>query len=317
MFTTNSRSSEAAGLLLILFYVAVSSTKDITLESLLHVSNPADYLLFIFGFSTIIYGVMHLVSSHKEYRFRYNPIGFKYIIALNVATLGNWFGLYYALKYLSAPAVSILYAGAIPLATVVANSLVRRDVKTKPLNLVSACLLSLISTYWLLSTTTSEHLTPTLAGLFFLLLSACTIASTTVFSKKLSELLVPTTKIMANRFYFLLIAAFLISSPVNELGVLINDHFFIILFVAVGGTVISLWALQKGIERTDPIIVNIIISSGPVITLAIYPIFSGMINLSLNTYICALSITGISVINAFYQSRIKEERQHDKLAAKK
>ncbi|OCX24817.1 hypothetical protein BBI10_04150 [Pseudomonas graminis] len=108
---------------------------------------------------------------------------------------------------------------------------------------------------------------------------------------------------MAHRFYILLLVALALASPISSIIRVLFDNILVVLFVAVGGTVVSLWALQKGIEKTDPMTTNLIISAGPVITLAMYPILSGGSSLSISTYFAAAAVTLISMTNAFYKAR--------------
>ncbi|CRM80578.1 hypothetical protein [Pseudomonas sp. 25 R 14] len=295
-------NGESLGLLLVLSYVILSSTKDIILERLLSISNPADYLVIVFGIAVVIYWLVGKVASDaKSARFSSRVI-LPEMLALNVVTLGNWFGLYYSLKYLSAPAVSVLYAGVIPVATLIINGVIR-NIAAPRREIVCAVGLFLTSSYWFLESLSVVIYQHTVLGLTFLVGSACTIASTTVLSKKLSELQVPTAVVMAHRFYLLLIVAFILASPLSSIMRVLFDNVFIVLFVAVGGTVVSLWALQKGIEKTDPMTTNLVISAGPVITLAMYPILSGGGNLSISTYFAAAAVTLISMTSAFYKTR--------------
>ncbi len=293
---------ESLGLLLVLSYVILSSTKDIILERLLSISNPADYLVIVFGIASGIYWLVGKATPCAIPRQFSKRAVLPTLLALNVVTLGNWFGLYYSLKYLSAPAVSLLYAGVIPVATLIINAAVRKTI-APPREFLCAGGLFLIAFSWFaesLSVATYQH---TVLGLTFLIGSACTIASTTVLSKKLSDLHVPTSVVMTHRFYLLLLVAFALASSRSSLVQVLADNILIVLFVAVGGTVISLWALQKGIEKTDPMTTNLVISAGPVITLALYPILTGGANLSTGTYVAAAAVTLISMTNAFYKAR--------------
>lgn len=293
---------DSLGLLLVFSYVILSSTKDIVLERLLSIANPADYLAIVFGVATVIYWVVSKVKTDAApVRVSARTV-LPAMIALNIVTLGNWFGLYYSLKYLSAPAVSVLYAGVIPVATLIVNAIVRKVIAPRR-EVLCAAGLFLTAFYWFTESLSVATYQQTVLGLVFLIGSAFTIASTTVLSKKLSDSNVPTAIVMAHRFYLLLIVAGALASPVAILTHVVLDNIWVVLFVAVGGTVVSLWALQKGIEKTDPMTTNLVISAGPVITLALYPALSGGASLSTSTYIAAAAVTLISMTNAFYKTR--------------
>ncbi|WP_141695111.1 EamA family transporter [Pseudomonas graminis] len=293
---------ESLGLLLVLSYVILSSTKDIILERILSISNPADYLVIVFGIATVIYWLVGKVTPYVPPKRFSTQAVLPAMLALNIVTLGNWFGLYYSLKYLSAPAVSVLYAGVIPVATLIINAAIRKTIAPRR-ELLCAGGLFLIAFYWFAESLSVTAYQNTVLGLTFLIGSACTIASTTVLSKKLSDAQVPTAVVMAHRFYILLLVALALASPISSIIRVLFDNILVVLFVAVGGTVVSLWALQKGIEKTDPMTTNLIISAGPVITLAMYPILSGGSSLSISTYFAAAAVTLISMTNAFYKAR--------------
>lgn len=294
---------ESLGLVLVLSYVILSSTKDIILERLLSISNPADYLVMVFGIATVIYWLVGKAKPSAPPMHFSTRVALPAMIALNIVTLGNWFGLYYSLKYLSAPAVSMVYAGAIPVATLIINAAIRKTIAPRR-EFFCAGGLFLIAFYWFAESVSVVAYQHIFLGLTFLVGSACTIAATTVLSKKLSDSHVPTAVVMAHRFYLLLFVAFALASPLSLIIRMLVDNIFVVLFVAVGGTVVSLWTLQKGIEKTDPMTTNLVISAGPVITLALYPVLSGGANLSMSTYVAAAAITLISMTNAFYKARL-------------
>ncbi|MFW3164846.1 hypothetical protein WBQ28_10025 [Pseudomonas syringae pv. syringae] len=81
------------------------------------------------------------------------------MIALNIVRPGNGFGLYYSLKYFSAPAASVPYAGVIPVVTLMANAIVRKVIAPGR-EVLCAAGLFLIALYWFtesLSVTTYQQ----------------------------------------------------------------------------------------------------------------------------------------------------------------
>ncbi|MDB5118627.1 MAG: hypothetical protein JWQ79_4119 [Mucilaginibacter sp.] len=301
MLKASVEKSSVLGLLLVVGYVVLSATKDIVLDNRLRGGNPADYLLLIFGFATVIYWVWGLCSA--SYRIVGREGVVKYLALLNVVTLGNWVGLYYALKYLNAPAVSALYAGVIPFATIVANRVLRSNSPIPRCDYWGAGSLIVCSLIWLVINYREIIGSHAYVGVICVVVSSLTIAFTTVVSKKLSEFNASTMSVMSNRFYLLIVCAMFTSSPLDEVGLLAVSEYKALLFVGVAGTVLSLWLLQKGIEKTDPVITNIIVSTTPVVTFAIYPLFFPGQIVNVSTGFISLLAVLIGVVSAGHRLR--------------
>ena len=143
----DARSRLLAGVLCLLGFVILSDTRDIYLEQHMRVDNPFDYLLLVFGITAAFYGTSHRVRSRGLPPPK--PSGFATdIVWLNIVTASNWLGWYLSLKYLTAPTVVALYAGIIPMATLVVNRLLRSNSSTSRADWFSTVLLLSCALVW-------------------------------------------------------------------------------------------------------------------------------------------------------------------------
>ncbi|WP_439857307.1 hypothetical protein [Pseudomonas syringae] len=83
----------------------------------------------------------------------------------------NGFGLYYSFKYLSAPAVSVPYAGVIPVATLIVNAIVKKVIGPRREVLCDAGLF-LTAFYWFTESLSVANYQQNVLGLVFLIGSA-------------------------------------------------------------------------------------------------------------------------------------------------
>ena len=139
---------DSLGLLLAFSYVILPSTKDIVLERV----------------------VSKVKTDTAPVRVSARTV-LPVMIALNIVRPGNRFELYYSLKYLSAPAVSIPYAGVIPVVTLIINTIVRKVI-TPGREVLCAAGLFLIALYWFTESLSVATYQQTFLGLVFLLGSA-------------------------------------------------------------------------------------------------------------------------------------------------
>lgn len=127
---------DSLGLLLVFSCIILSSTKDIVLERVVSKVKTDTAPVRVSARTAL-------------------PV----MIALNIVRPGNRFGFYYSLKYLSAPAVSVPYAGVIPVVTLIINTIVRKVI-TPGREVLCAAVLFLIALYWFtesLSVTTYQQ----------------------------------------------------------------------------------------------------------------------------------------------------------------
>lgn len=301
--STHSRARLWLGILCVLAFVILSDTRDIVLEQHLKVENAYDYLLIVFGIAALFYTIINRIKTQR------NPhviiLGFApNIFWLNVVTASNWLGWFLSLKYLTAPIVVALYAGIIPMATLVVNRLLRSSSVTSPADLASSTLLLASAVAWALwGNILSLQNAQSVIGVGLVVMCSISIAATTVVSKRLADLKVPTSRIMAHRFYLLLgIALFMASSP-KELLTMVGRNYLMLLLAAIVGTILSLWLLQKGIERCEPVLTVVIIATSPAFSLLLYIILNDVASIEISTAVLSISVVLIAVFHTFFQHK--------------
>jgi drug/metabolite transporter (DMT)-like permease len=296
-----------AGALCVLGFVILSDGRDIYLERHIKVDNPFDYLLLVFSMTALFYAGVNAVKTMREPHPKAS--GFlRNIVWLNIVTASNWLGWYLALKYLTAPTVVALYAGIIPMATLVVNRCLRSTSVTSIADWISTALLLACATAWALANTLSLQGSEAAVGLGLVVICSVSIAATTVVSKRLADARVPASRIMAHRFYVLLAISLYMSSPAAELLDLARRNFQLLMFAATVGTILSLWLLQKGIERCEPVLTVVIIATSPAFSLALYYFLIGSASLEVDTVVMSIAVVLIAVFHTLFQHRHPSHR---------
>lgn len=290
------------GVLCVLGFVGLSDIRDIYLEQHFKVENPFDYLLIVFGIAALFYAAVSRAKDQassitKESRFT------THIAWLNLFTASNWLGWYLSLKFLTAPTLVALYAGIIPMATLVVNRLLRRMSGTSNADWISTALLLACAVAWASANVLSLNGTRAAIGLGLVVMCSFSIAATTVISKRLADTRVPARRIMAHRFYLLLAIALCMSSPASALLDVASRNFQVLLLAAVAGTILPLWLLQKGIERCEPVLTVVIIATSPAFSLALYALLIGTTSIERDTFLLSMIVVGIAVSHTTLQHR--------------
>lgn len=301
------RSSLVVGVFCLLGFVILSDARDIYLEQHIKVDNPFDYLLVVFGMTALFYVAVNTVQVHRQHASRSTRFS-RDICWLNIVTASNWLGWYLSLKYLTAPTVVALYAGIIPVATLFVNRLLRSTSASSRSDEVSAALLLICALAWAMVNVTSLRSTESAIGLGLVALCSLSIAATTVVSKRLADARVPAHRVMAHRFYLLLGISLAMSSPAGVLLEMVRSNYLLLLLSASVGTIFSLWLLQKGIERCEPVLTVVIISTSPAFSLVLYILLIGRASLAIDTVVVSVAVVLIAVVHTFFQYRIPGNR---------
>lgn len=285
----------------LLGFAVLSAAKDIALEGRLKAANPHDYLLLVFVFTAIVYHAA--CKLNKRNAKLLTPIQNREFLLLNLGTAGNWIGLFLSLKYLNAPAVAALYSGIIPMATLIVNRFLRPGSAVIPADYVATILLLCCSVAWAFYNALSFQSAQAGIGVIYVVFSSFTIAATTVISKRLADAGTRAASIMAHRFYVLIGVALFMSSPFPELITLIQRDIEILIFIAVGGTVASLWLLQKGIEKCEPVVTEVIIATSPIVSLLLYSLTIGGTSIDSSTFLLSILVSSVALAHTLVQYR--------------
>ena len=298
----SKRSRLLTGVLCVLGFVVLSDARDIYLEQYIKVENPFDYLLIVFSITALFYSATNLVNTLNRPPAGWSGFSID-IVWLNLMTASNWLGWYLSLKYLTAPTVVALYAGIIPMATLVVNRMLRSISVTSRADWLSAVLLLSCTVAWTFANLLSLNGTQAAIGLGLVTMCSFSIAATTVVSKRLADAQVPARRIMAHRFYALLAIAFCMSSPAAELLEVARRNYQVLLLAASAGTILTLWLLQKGIERCEPVLTVVIIATSPAFSLVLYFFLIGGTFIEIDTALVSATVVAIAVFHILSQHR--------------
>lgn len=301
----NTNSRVWTGVLCVLGFVILSDTRDIYLERHIKLENPFDYLFIVFGITAFFYGALNVFNSQQRTA---TPGFLKNIIWLNIVTASNWLGWYFSLKYLTAPTVVALYAGIIPIATLVVNRLIRSTSVTSKADWISTVMLFACAVAWAFVNVISLRGVQAAIGLSLVVMCSVSIAATTVLSKRLADTQVPARRIMAYRFFLLIGIACYGSSPTAELFHVVERNYQLLLLVATVGTILSLWLLQKGIERCEPVLTVVIVATSPAFSLVLYLLLIGGASIASDTVIVSILVVLIAVFHTLYQHKYPTQR---------
>jgi drug/metabolite transporter (DMT)-like permease len=283
-------------------FVVLSDVRDIVLEQHFKVENPFDYLLVVFGMTALFYGAIN-GSKAMRHPQPASPRFASNILWLNIVTASNWLGWYLSLKYLPAPTVVALYAGIIPMATLGVNRMLRSASGTSNADWISTSLLLTCAVAWSSANIFMIQGAQAAIGVGLVVMCSVSIAATTVVSKRLADLKVPPRRIMAHRFYLLLGIALVMASPFAELLTMIGRNYHVLVLAATLGTILSLWLLQKGIERCEPVITVVIIATSPAFSLVLYLVLIGAASIKTDTAVMSTAVVAIAVFHLLFQHR--------------
>ena len=218
-----------------------------------------------------------------------------FIVLINLITGLNWIAYVYALKYLEPAVVTAIICGIGPI-TIIAYQFLK-DRKPVALPMVLSVSGALAGTFTLAGASMAGQSgigqsSPLIlaSGLFACIFAGTMQAATILVLKNMGRHNMTSVQIMAHRFYFVILFAFVwnyfssdpLVSSVQDVG--------LILLVAFLGIALPLWILQIGIMKSNPVISALMLTLGPVVSYA-FQGFDDRLSFSLYTALgCILII---------------------------
>lgn len=259
------------GILLVFLFVILSSAKEVFVGNLTQHLDPFFLVFVCFVIMAVLFNTIQLTTNRAGY-LKYFQTDLKDIVFLNLSTTASWLGFFYALKHVEPAIVSAINTAIGPVITVAFSRIFRPSARVLRAEVICSSLIFGIILCLVCSslsgTSAIGHVDAgkQAVGIMASLIGGCAIVANTIFSKRLSEQGLPTTMVMSVRFFLLIILSFGIwVSDSHSVPVHGSDLASIVL-VAVMGIIIPLFMLQKGIEKSEPITVSLIISIAPVFT---------------------------------------------------
>ncbi|MFM0288762.1 EamA family transporter [Paraburkholderia megapolitana] len=290
----------------VLFFVVMSAVNGVFLSIFLVNSNIFSTLLCVFSLIALLFNIYILLRHGLQFR-GFTRTVWLYIAFSNLTTTVNWFSFFFAVKYSEPAIAATLVNSVLPLATIGISATLLGQRNRRAAELwwaVALCVAMLMTAFVVFSGHSGRPATEIHAyviGVAMSLLCGLSIAFNTVVSKKLNELDVSPSSIMAYRF-FLLIA---LAGTIVDKHVLIENvqrfHWQIVM-IAVIGNLIPLFALQSGIKRLNPVTVVFLNGLSP-ITFFLVQSTTGKFIFSVSS-LCSVLFSTITILfGAYYSSR--------------
>ncbi|WP_245315240.1 EamA family transporter [Bradyrhizobium yuanmingense] len=227
------------------------------------------------------------------------------LVALNVVTAISWIGLFIGLKY-AEPAIVVAFMVALgPAATVWLNALIRRSGAPPRSDIVVSAAIATIGAYmiWISASGNAgvEWGARSSFGISLAIVAGLSLALTNILVKLLFDRGLSGRQVLAHRFYgtiLLLLGLVDLSSIMPE----ISQHWFAIAAIGLSTIVLPLLLIQQGIRRVEPITVNMVLSTAPIITF-LFQYFDSRIVPSSHTFVGNVLITAVAVGNIYLQYR--------------
>src|SRR5579872_2509173 len=202
------------GVLLLVASVLLSASKAVYLASLLQGKNPVVLLLVTFSFTSLFFNAIE-IRDLKGYRASIKG-SFADIALLNVVTASSWISYFYAIKYLE-PAIHAAVANSSgPVITIIVALGCRTGDKVSKAGVISAVgilgsvLILLAGTVSGRSAVGTIPVNSLVFGLGMAALCGVSIVCITFLSKRLAVAGWKASRIMAARFFGLLVIAYLL-----------------------------------------------------------------------------------------------------------
>lgn len=305
--------TRAIGMLLVLCFVLLSALNGVYLSQFLVKVDVFAALFLIFLLISAIFNVAVALQRGSHPMRGWNRETWLYLLFVNLTTAGNWFGFFFAVKYIEPAMSATLINSVMPLATIGVAVVVLGKRRTDAYELVSAftLLVAMLGAATVVfsgnSGRTAADPQHELLGVAMSFLCGLSIALNTVVSKKLNTLGVSPSAIMAFRFVLLLLVSFAVVDRSNLVAVAREFHAEI-LVVALVGNLIPLFALQYGIKLLNPVTVVFLNGLGPLANLVVQTA-SGLYALSLAS-LASIGFSTIAILlGAYFSNRQPQERK--------
>jgi drug/metabolite transporter (DMT)-like permease len=260
------------GLFYVLIYNLLSGAKEVYFSSLVQGIPPIPTAVILFVYVTLFFNLLQLHELPARWQ-RLKAAG-KDVFFLNLTSMASWFSFFYTLKYLEPAISSTIVLSIGPVLTLVFSSYFRPQSKVHwlerfaSLGTLSTVAL-LIGATWIGRTAVGVMpLKNFIIGMSSCLICSVSVVGNTIFSKRLNDLKWTPKQIMADRFFLMiLIGALFWPNSVAPLPLAFGDRLIIWPLASLLGVIAPLYALQMGIQRCEPIIVSLLLSTAPLFIL--------------------------------------------------
>jgi drug/metabolite transporter (DMT)-like permease len=299
------------GAFLVTVFALFTAGKEVVAGNLVQAADPSLVVFVAFVVTASFFHLCNAIGRAGPARTgptRAGPGELRDLAVVNLASAGAWGILFYALQYIEPAVVSAIIAAVGPLLTIVSYAMVRSGDRVLASDVWTGAgiLAAVLLLIW--TTGTGEAIAPG-AGAFAVwsslaacLVSGAAVVATTVYSKRLYLAGWTPARLMAHRFYLLILLALadMVWRGVDP-GQQLAQHWPVIVTMAVAGIALPIYILQFGIKLSSPVEVAVIIAMTPVFIL-VFQNFDDRLAFNL------ASVAGVGLVTFFVIANIYMRR---------
>ncbi|MEZ4816114.1 MAG: DMT family transporter [Bdellovibrionota bacterium] len=291
------------GIFLTFLFVVIGAFQDVFLASYFQTKNP---LLTVF--SAFLIGMLvfwALLGRGVWSSFQRVSQEKKLFLLLNFYTTLNWLTFFYSLKYIEPVLAGAIAFSLLPAITVILNAYFRPNMsvsfleKLSSLGILASILLLVYGEISQVTSLAHPVFNMQVIGVLLCILTSIGMSYNTFITKELSDKKFRTTEVMAFRFIALCLVSF-IFLKLGGATIPIYDFSFlgVSLLVGVVGVVIPMFIIQKAIEKTEPVIISIILALTPGVTF-LFEVLEGRIEMRLTSAVGAMMCCFFAIVGVF------------------
>ncbi|MEU6662617.1 EamA/RhaT family transporter [Streptomyces sp. NPDC046821] len=259
----------AAGPLLVLGYCVINSTKSVFEGALVQDLSPEFIAFNSFVVAQAFY--FFTLRDKRELKAVIRRC-LSDVVMLNIATAVCWIAVLYAFTVFEPAMANSMIIGLGPSVTIALGFRLRPGTKALPLEVVAAGAMLVTMAYLLVVASDGDSAigdVPTgkiVFGVVMCVLTTISLSGVTYYTKRLGDAGMTVRQMMASRFVVLIVATFVILVARDSFGAYSPGNVGAMLAISLVGVIISLYLLQQGIVRTEPITVSMLFGTNLVIT---------------------------------------------------
>ncbi|MGW7488999.1 EamA/RhaT family transporter [Streptomyces sp. NPDC054786] len=264
-----SRRAALVGPLLVLGYCVLNSMKSVLEGSLVQNLSP-EFLVF----NSFVIAQAFYFFTLRDKRALKDAIRqhLPNVVMLNISSAVCWIAVLYAFTVFEPAVANSLINGLVPALTILLGLKLRPGTKALPLEIVAAAAILAAMGFLLSAALRGASAIGSVSGgelvfgVVVCVLASASLAGITYYTKRLGDAGMAVPQILASRFVLLIIATFFLMLARGSFGSYTPQSIGAILAISVFGVIISLYLLQQGIMRTEPITVSMLFGTNLVIT---------------------------------------------------
>lgn len=309
------RLTLAAGPLLVLAYCVINSTKSVFEGALVQDLSPEFIAFNSFVVAQAFY--FFTLRDKQELKSVVRRC-LSDVIMLNISTAVCWIAVLYAFIVFEPAMANSMIIGLGPTITIVLGYKLRPGTRVLPLELVAAGAMLAAMGYLLAMASKGSSAigdVPTgklVFGVVACVLTSISLSGVTYYTKRLGDAGMSVRQMMASRFVVLIVATLAILVFRDSFAAYSPGNVGAILAISVIGVIVSLYLLQQGIVRTEPITVSMLFGTNLVITYVVQ-FFDPRLQQSEDTLFGVLALSAAMCLGTWARWRAGKVDSEEKL----